>query len=144
MKSVFLFFLLFPPWWEKGRYWKLFRPKGIATCLKGKHHPGHKIEAKQNRSRVYINGLTLTTALSDYERKQPFTCVTLYTVSTEISSGTRSVVGLGNRNKIWVFAMTHRKHQFFSASISGNFNFSDFGGSVLFNMKKINELWEIR
>ena len=118
----------------------MFSPKGIATCLKGKHHPGHKLEEKENRSTVYINGLTLTIALSDYERKQSFACVTSNAVSTEISSGTRSVVGLGNRNKIRVFAMKHPKDQFFSASISGNFNFSDFGGSVLFNMKKKNEL----
>ena len=74
------------------------------------------------------------------KRKQSFTCVTSNAVSTEISSDTRSVVELGNRNKIRVFAVTHPKHQFFSASISGNFNFSDFWGSVLFNMKKINEL----
>lgn len=122
----------------------MFSPKGIATFLKGKHHPDDKLEEKQNRSRVYVNGLTLTIALSDYERKQSFTCVTSNTVSTETSSGPRTVVGLGNRHKIWVFAMKHPKHQFFSASFSGNFNFSDFWGSVLFNMRKINELWEIQ
>ena len=34
----------------------MFSPKGIATFLKGKHHPDDKLEEKQNRSRVYVNG----------------------------------------------------------------------------------------
>lgn len=57
------------------------KQKEIPNCLKGKHHPGHKITEKQNRSSMYVEGFTLTTALSDCKRKQSFIRAGIFTKS---------------------------------------------------------------